>query len=267
MTHPRRIPKSKLVEYKKLLQKKYRRVQRQFVIEGVHLVEEALASDWDCEALLVSENFLTKNVFPAIADRAAARHVMLYEASDRELETLTDTVTSQGIVGIVNEKSYDAGNLLNLPSRRSLIIALDDIADPGNLGAIVRTCDWFGTDALVLSEDTVELYNPKVIRATMGSMFHMPIVTAIDLEGFLASAKRCGFTILAAVPGGESVLDFGPIPDRAVVVFGNEAHGIHENVLRLASATIAIPRFGKAESLNVAVSAAAVLTALRLRRP
>ncbi len=266
MTHPQRIPRSNFADYRKLLQKKYRRLEGRFLIEGVHLVQEALASDWKCEALLLSDGFMSKDDYPDIARKAASKKVTVYAIPDRDLERLSDMVTSQGIVGIVGQKNSGASNPLQGAGARSLIVALEGVADPGNLGTIIRTCDWFGTDALLLSEDTVELYNPKVIRATMGSLFHLPIVPEVDLRLSLVEAKENGFTILAAALDGESILNFNTSSDRVIVIFGNEARGIHPDIQRLATATVSIPRYGRAESLNVAVSCAAVLTALRLRK-
>ena len=265
MIPPTPIPKSKLAGYGKLLQKKYRTKQRRFLIEGMHLVEEALASDWKIDALLVSRSFASRGEYPAIARKAAAKKVPVHDASDRELEKLSDTVTSQGIVGVVQERMVGMDDALSGNSRPTLLVALDSISDPGNLGTIIRTCDWFGVDAVWVNAGTVELYNPKVVRATMGSLFHVPIVVVDDLCRSLEAAKRKGFAILAAVVGGESILTLMPIPARSIILFGNEAHGLSPEVQKLASSAVAIPRFGKAESLNVAVSCAAMLTAFRLQ--
>ncbi|MBI1802983.1 MAG: RNA methyltransferase [Ignavibacteriae bacterium] len=266
MTYSTRATKAKLAGYQKLLQKKYRQLQRRFLIEGVHLVEEALASEWEIEALLVSDGFLLKKEYPDIERKAASRRAAIYGVSDRELEKLSDTITSQGIVGIVHQRSADARDVFGKTSSHSMIVALDGIADPGNLGTIVRTCDWFGADAILLSDDTVELYNPKVVRTTMGSLFHLPILTESDIPGLLSDAKRAGFTIVATALRGESIYTFSPLPDRCIMIFGNEAHGVRPELHELATVRMAIPRFGKAESLNVASAVSVVLSTFRLRQ-
>lgn len=266
MIAPTHISKAKLAGFQKLLQKKYRQLGKQFLVEGTHLVQEALASEWSIDALLVTQGYMSKEEYSAIARQASKKNILVNEVTDRELEKLSDAVTSQGIVGIVRQKDVDVESVLKRSGKQSLVVALDGVADPGNVGTIIRTCDWFGVTGILLSTDTVELYNPKVVRATMGSIFHLPIIADADLSNMLPRMKKEGMTILAASLEGKSMFDVRPLPERAVLLFGNEARGVSAELQRYVSENVTIPRFGKAESLNVASACAAILTAIRFEQ-
>ena len=149
-------------------------------------------------------------------------------------------------------------------ARRSLIVALDGISDPGNLGTILRTCDWFGVDAVWLDPASVELYSPKVVRSTMGSIFHLPILPDVDLAAMLRLAKKNGSKVMVTAPKDGSPIPLPDYPERSVIVFGNEAHGVGAGIQREADQQISVPRFGSAESLNVAVACGVIVGVIRL---
>jgi TrmH family RNA methyltransferase len=142
------------------------------------------------------------------------------------------------------------------PKGQGLVIALDGVNDPGNLGTVVRIADWFGAAAVWCAEGSVEAYNPKCVQASMGSIFRVPVAYG-DLAGALARADRDGAAVYKADMGGRSVFTIG-LKRPAVLVLGSESHGLSEAVRRGAGTTIAIPSFGGAESLNVAAAAAAL---------
>jgi len=256
-----KISLSRLKSYSRLTHKKFRQSERKFLVEGVHLVEEALKSDWEVEAIVVSDHGFVKEV-GSLEMWQIGRKEELFECSPAEFRKLSDTVSSQGIVAVVNAKTYSAEFFWkNLPDR-SIVVALDDIADPGNAGTIIRTSDWFGVDGVMLNEDTVELYNPKVIRATMGGVFHIPIMPDVDLGLMMEDGKKHGFKIITTVPDGGKPLNKFSFPERSLIVFGNEAHGVSKKVEQLADGSITIPKYGKAESLNVAISCGIILNAV-----
>ncbi len=257
------ISQEQLKYHRKLLQKKYRQAEHKFIIEGVHLVEEALDSDWHVEALLVDEEFLKKNTADNLILKAKKNNIEVFQVSEREIEKLSDAVTAQGIVGIVRMKMEMADRFWQSLQTQSVIVALDSVADPGNLGTILRTCDWFGVDGVLLSEDTVDLYNPKVLRATMGAVFHVPILTGVGLSSIVLKAQQNGFKVLVTSAKGGIALKDLCIPDKTLLIFGNESAGVSQELLNLADQTITISRVGKAESLNVAVSCGIVLQKLR----
>ena len=251
------ISQSQLKQYAKLAQKKYRQSQKQFLIEGSRLVGEALDSGWEVEALLVSGET------PG-SGRGMLRSgkVPVFEISGKELAKLSDTVTSQGIIGVVNVKDAREEDLWMLPPG-SLVVALDRVSDPGNVGTIIRTCDWFGADAVVLDRDTVEFTNPKLTRSTMGSMFHLPVYSDVDLPDIIAKAKKKGFTVYATTLA-ESKSIPKKFAGKSIIILGSEAHGVRPELLRQADELLSIPKFGKAESLNVAISCGVILGSWRL---
>ena len=143
------------------------------------------------------------------------------------------------------------------------IVALDEVGDPGNLGTILRTCDWFGVDAVLLSKGCVSLYNEKVVRSTSGSIFHLPIYEDVDLIKTLPELKNNGYTVIATGMDGE-LLTQTLLPNKTVLVLGNEAHGVSDAVKKISDHQVSIPRFGNAESLNVGVACAVFLSQWRL---
>jgi len=171
---------------------------------------------------------------------------------------LADTVNSQGIFCIVRQKNFDLEAILNKPNK--LIVIIDEGQDPGNVGAIIRTTDWFGITAVFLSIGTVELFNPKVIRSTMGSIFHLPIVENVDLKNLLPRLKQRHFHIVGSDVNGEYPYHQIDYPSPMALVIGNENRGIAKNIYHLIDKTIKIPSYGKVESLNMAVAAAIIIS-------
>ncbi len=261
-----RIPSSRLKSYQKLTQKKYRESERKFIIEGVHLVEEILNTDWDVETILVSETFLPSKEFSGIHKKALGKKIPFFLASDREVRTVSDAVTTQGIIAIVGEKEtaelWDRISAKSLAE--SLIVILDGISDPGNVGTIIRTCDWFGVDAVVVGNASVELYNPKVLRSSMGSIFHLPVIVDDHLSQTVEKLKQHHWKIVSTVVSGGANLSQKFAIGKYCLVFGNESHGVSKEIHSLADVNLTIPKFGQAESLNVAVSCGVILSRLTM---
>lgn len=253
----RAIPRVSQFQFKyfqKLTKKKYREQEQRFLIEGTKLVHEVLQSDWKLETLLLHRDFLMTESAGEVLRLAQAVHCELLEVSSDELKKLSETVTPQGIVGVVVARPQFLDSALSAEAHRCLVVVLDDVADPGNVGTILRTCDWFGVDAVVLSKLSVEIFNPKVVRSAMGSLFHLPICIDADLSSFLKSAKTKGFEIIAtAIEGGRMLPEIN-FPEKTIMVFGNEAHGVSPAIAQLADRLMTIPKHGRAESLNVAIA-------------
>ncbi len=262
MKPPSRLPRARLKEYQRLGQKKYRRNDSRFLVEGVMLVKEALDSDWSMEAVTVLSGAESQPRVRDILRQAEGRNIPAFEISARDLSMLSDTVTSQGIIGVVRRRKLDAESIWSSPQARALLVALEDIADPGNVGTILRTCDWYGADGVLVSSRTVDLFNPKVVRASMGSLFHLPAIECPDLSDALRRAKQNGFRVLAAVLRGGREPSAADAEGKSIVVLGNEAHGLSPGVAAMADARVTIPRHGRAESLNVAVACGVILAAL-----
>jgi TrmH family RNA methyltransferase len=186
--------------------------------------------------------------------------VEVASVSAHESEQLGDTVTSQGILCVVRARDLSGIAVLAELAADACVVALDEVADPGNVGTIIRTCDWFGVGAVVLGGNSVELFNPKLLRSAMGSIFHLPVIHEPNFPAFLADAGQSGWQIWTTAANGGTLPPRGR--ERKIILFGNEARGVSAEIASLASTIITIPRRGKAESLNVAVSCGVVLGAL-----
>ena len=209
---------------------------------------ESLRSDWT-----VMEVFLTERMLPAIED--VPIHCPVTMVSTREMERISMLTTPPEILALVEQKTFAANDLrIDLP-----LLVLDDIRDPGNLGTIIRTADWFGFEQILCSPTCVELTNPKVIQATMGSVFRMPIAYT-DLESFLQASKASGRAIYGALLEGENLFKKEKSSD-SIIVIGSESHGIRSAVLPFITHPITIPRAegSVTESLNASMAAGIIL--------
>jgi TrmH family RNA methyltransferase len=152
--------------------------------------------------------------------------------------------------------------MLKCPNGQCTLVAFDGVSDPGNVGSMVRTCDWFGVNGILIGRSSVELYNPKVLRSTMGGVFHLPIADGVDLPPTLSKAKECGFKIYVTDSHGETHFDHVTYDSKSLIVFGNEAWGVSDQVRELADVRLGIRRYGAGESLNVGVACGVVLSTL-----
>jgi RNA methyltransferase, TrmH family len=262
------ISKNRYNEYLRLQEKKFRREAKKFVIEGWHLVEEALAAGEQIETVIATEAAVIKAKENGLLGRLEQARIGLCLIGEAGLAKLGDTVTSQGILAVVHERRQTMDNFMERLGDRpsSLIVALERISDPGNLGTIIRTCDWFGADGILIGEGSVELYNQKVIRSTQGSFFHLPIIPGVDLGIALATLKEKEYRILGTVVTDGTSLGSISTPQRGVVVFGGESEGLSQSLQKLADDRVTIPGFGKAESLNVSIACGVILGVMRMRK-
>lgn len=237
------LSKNQLKLITSLNQKKYRMAHHLFVAEGTKIVAEFLNSNFELEQLFCIDNAIYKNV------------EKVTKISETELKKISALVTPNNVLALFKIPSTTAS------IKSGLIVALDEINDPGNLGAIIRLCDWFGVDQLICSPNTADCFNPKVVQSAMGSLARVSIIYA-ELEEYL---QQTNLKKYAAVMDGENVYKIN-LPKNAVLVMGNEANGIRESILKLLTNTISIPRFGvlkQTESLNVATATAILLSEFR----
>ena len=238
------LNKSTVKLIQSLKQQKFRKEHGLFVVEGRKMVEELLQSNMETLCLFATERFLLDY---KIQDER------LEIATEVQMEQMSGQDTPPGILAVVKvpkpQEIQDNG----------LILALDGIANPGNLGTIIRTAEWFGIKQIVCSEDCVELWNPKVIQATMGSVFRMPIAYA-DLERYLKASKAAGKAIFGALLEGENLFKKAFRKD-GIIVIGSESHGIRANLLPFITHPITIPRAegSVTESLNASMAAGIIL--------
>jgi len=251
------LSKEKLKELLKLKTKKERKTQKRFLIEGIRLGEEVADSDWETDFVLFTSSFEKSSIGRKLLQKFERRNVKIIPVKSEEVKKLSDTVTPQGVIAVVKIKEFSLDRLWSEGS--SIILALDAIRDPGNVGTLIRTADAFEIDGVILSSDTVELYNPKVVRSTMGSIFHLPIFDEIDLEKIIPQLKKRDFKIYSTNVRDGMDLDKLDYTEKMCILIGSEAEGLSKNLLEVSDEIIRIPIFGKAESLNASVAGGILL--------
>ncbi len=263
------VKSTRVVAARRLASRAFRSKQRLFLAEGPQAVREAGA-----EKGLLSELFATAEAagrHPEILDAAHASGATVTITTDEVVDSLSDTVAGQGIVGVCRFLDQPLAAVLERPAR--LIVLLAHIRDPGNAGSVLRAADAAGADAVLFSGESVDVYNPKVVRTSVGSLFHLPVVTGVDLPEAAAALKLRGLRVLAADGSGPADLDdeadSGALASPTCWMFGNEAWGLPEPIRALADETVRVPIHGRAESLNLATAAAVCLyaSARAQRRP
>ena len=235
------ISKNQLKLITSLSQKKYRQKHNLFIAEGVKVLNELLNSPFEIETLFCTDDFEV-----AISEKKIVR---ISETELKKVSTLKSPNKALGIFKIPKEKAVQ---------NSGLTIALDAINDPGNLGTIIRLCDWFGVVQIVCSKDTVDCYNQKVVQASMGSLTRVSIHYT-DLENYITKSNLDTFI---ADMDGENVYKT-KLPKEGILIMGNEANGVSEEIKSLLQYKISIPRFGETqetESLNVATATAILLS-------
>lgn len=235
------VSKNQIKLITSLQQKKYRKQEQLFIAEGIKVVQELLFSNFELLYL-----FTTKQDFLDVSkDKVHA----ITDSELKKISALANPNTCLAVFKMPNPKEWN---------EKGLILALDDVRDPGNLGTIIRLCDWFGIETLFCSEESVDIYNPKVVQATMGSISRVNVVYG-DLELFL---KESSLPVFGTFMDGNNIYQ-EKLPKEGIIVMGNEANGISPSVEKLVSQRIAIPRFGNlqlTESLNVAMATAIILS-------
>lgn len=240
---------------------KERRQQGLFVIEGRKLFEEVLRDAKDA----ISEVYVTESYLENDNQRKALDGVSYETVSDNVMKTMAETMEPQGILATVRIPRYDKTELLK--KEDAVWIALEDLRDPGNLGTVLRTAEAAGVTGVLLSANSVDMYNPKVVRSTMGAIFRVPHFYAEDFLEELEEMKRCGATLYAAHLLGTQYYDEPEYAGRSVILIGNEANGLSDAASGKANCLVKIPMEGKAESLNAAVATSLfVYEAYRKRR-
>ncbi|MBN1638197.1 MAG: RNA methyltransferase [Ignavibacteriales bacterium] len=244
--------KNELKYYSSLLLKKFRDEENKFIIEGKKISEEALNSSYQIEIAFYTHKFFRKE--RGIIKKLTIKNIRQELLKEEEFSKISDTQNPQGIALVLKKKKLKN----DIPTDANFIIGLENISDPGNLGTIIRNCDWFGINNIILNENCAEIYNPKVLRSTMGSIFNVAIFEKFNLYLTLEKLKNSKFTILSTDLNGENIFA-SQFPEKSVVIFSNEANGPSKKLNELADKKITIPRVGKAESLNVASACSIVL--------
>lgn len=240
--------------------KKYREEHHRFLIEGIHLCEEALGSEYQVEILLFCPSKLTSLRGKRLIESYNKAGIPVAAIDAKSLKKISDTITTQGVIGVVEKKAFSLEELVR--KSPSIVVALYQINDPGNLGTIIRTAAWFGVGGVLISQNSVELTNPKVVRATMGSVFHVPILVNQNLNEQTLHLKNLGYSVFVADVAGPVDYNSCKFGRRNLLVIGNEISGVCEELKKMATAILSIPRKGQGDSLNVAVAAGIILSTM-----
>ena len=248
------VSKGQVRSARQLLQRRGRDESGRFLVEGTQAVREALRHPDIVEALIVDDPQRHAELV------ALANPDLCWTATPADIDQLSDTVTSQGIFAICRqlEASWD-----DAPQPR-LVVICSQVRDPGNAGTVIRCADAFGADLVVLTKGSVELHNPKTVRASVGSIFHIPVITGVTLDEAVAQLRGQGLRVLAADGGGSSLDELehsGGLAGPTAWIMGNEAWGLPAEDRALADEVVGVPMWGQAESLNLSTAAAVCLYA------
>jgi len=234
-----------------LKKSKERKEQKTFVIEGRKMFEEICQDASRIVKAYFSESYMKENYgekkFPAVPYEVVA---------DSVFDAMAETVTPQGVLAIVKMPEYSLDKML---ADAGTLILLENLRDPGNLGTIIRTAEAAGVSGVILSKESVDIYNPKVIRSTMGAVYRVPFLYAEDFMELLETLKKQNVRLLAAHLKGNKTFDKADYSGKVGILIGNEANGLSDEAAELAEEKVLIPMAGSVESLNAAVAAALLM--------
>ena len=268
---------NKKIKYiRSLLEKgNIRKKNHKFVVEGIKLVDEALEYGKVLEMVLAESLYkeiisgdLSKNALLAENGKNITNYVKKENStvvvSDAVFKTVSETISPQGAVAVVEMPEYELleKDFLNQAYNKNgqiKLLILEDTADPGNLGTIVRTAEAAGVTGVIMTKGTVDIFNPKVVRSTMGSIFRLPFAYVEDLKEVIKELKKQGISFYATHLKGEKSYKAIKYSDRSAILVGNEARGLSDEVADLADTYVLIPMQGKVESLNAAIAAALMM--------
>ena len=238
---------------KKLKEKKYRDQSQEFIIEGIKLVKEAIEEKANIKQIIIYDNCEDTGIIPKDLMYEIAKYNCIY-VTENILKTMSDVNAPQGIMAIIGRNNKEK----DIDYSQDIIVALDDIQDPGNLGTILRTVDSIGLNQILVSKGTADCYNPKVVRSTMGAIFRIKIIECEDLEQTLKETQKNNFNlVVSSLQTNNSLYDINF--DKKVIIIGNEANGVEPQIQEMADEKIKIPMLGKTESLNASVATGIIL--------
>ena len=238
---------------KKLKDKKERDSSNEYVIEGIKLIQEAIQENVNIKQRIVCDDCDKTESMPKDLMYEIAKYDCIY-VTKKIFKYISEVQEPQGILAVIEKNNLDR----EIDYSQDIIVALDDVQDPGNLGTILRTVDSIGLTQILVSKGTADSYNPKVVRSTMGAIFRIKIIECEDLEKTLKEIKKHKFkVVVTSLQTENSIYEINY--NKKVIVIGNEAKGVEKNIQELADEKIKIPMLGKTESLNASVATGIVL--------
>ena len=246
---------------RRLLRRKERQLTRRFLAEGRQATSEALARPGTVIELIVADDSVGRHL--DLLKTASDTGARIAAAPARTVTELAATVTPQGLIAVCQMVDVPASEAL--AGKPRLVVLCDQVRDPGNLGTVIRCADAFGADAVLVSRASVDLYNAKTVRATTGSLFHLPLAVGVDLSEAVTMARDSGLQVFGADSRARRTIDqlaqSGELAQPTMWVLGNEAWGLQPDHTALLDRLVALPLYGRAESLNLATAAAVFLFA------
>lgn len=236
---------------KLLKSNKARREQGVFIIEGIKMFLEAKKFG------LIEKAYLSEDLYKEWVRDVSLREINYEVVENKLFKQITDTMTPQGVIAVVRMSKVSIEDVLALDEVR--LVFLENLRDPGNLGTIIRTAEGAGMSAVILSKECVDIYNPKVVRSTMGSIFRVPFVYVEDIRESMKTAQEAGTVLYAAHLKGEKFFDEVEYGKKVGIVIGNEANGLTDATAKQADSYVKIPMCGKVESLNAAVATSVMM--------
>ena len=251
--------KRQLALFRSLRTRKGRRETGLFLVEGLRLCRELTEAEVPVEQVLVAEDRMQDPRCRGLAEQFEKAGAAPTTAPAWLVEKISDTVHSQGILAAARWTDRAAAEM-RFP-KKARVLALDRVSDPGNVGTIIRTAAWFGAAAVLLGRGCADLLNPKTVRATMGGIFHLPILRDVGLPEAVDYLKQLNFHVAVAAVDGSHDWRTWCEPNRSILILGSEAHGVAQELRNQAHHSLAVPRPGAGDSLNVAVTAGVFLSA------
>ncbi len=238
---------------RKLKDKKYRNLENKFIIEGVKIIKESIEESASIDTIVICEECIKGGLIEQKLLYEVAKYNCVY-VSKKVFQTISEVNNPQGILAIINKENLESE--INLTE--DIIVVLDGIQDPGNLGTIIRTVDSVGIKQILISKDTADAFNPKVVRSTMGAIFRVKIIEVENLAKTIKEIKKQKYEILVtSLQTDNNIYDIDL--NKHVIVIGNEANGVSQEIRELATVHAKIPMLGKTESLNASVATGIIL--------
>ena len=237
----------------KLKEKKYRKEYNEYIIEGAKIVQEAIQEKVKIKQIIISENAINTDLILNHL-KEELQKINYIKVPSNIFKLISEVEKPQGVLAIIEKEKQEE----NIDVNQDIILALDDLQDPGNLGTIIRTADSVGLKQILISKGTTEAYNPKVIRSTMGAIFRVKIIECENLKETLKKLQKNNFKIMVTdLNTDKSIYDIKL--QKKVIIIGNEANGVSEEVKNIADTRVIIPMFGKTESLNASIATGVIL--------
>ncbi|SHK12867.1 TrmH family RNA methyltransferase [Paramaledivibacter caminithermalis] len=242
---------------KALHKKKYREAYNEFLVEGLRIMEYALDNNAEFNCVYYNNEITNSQRGNELLKRISSKNINLYKVNNKIFRHISTTDSPQGILGVVKRQHYDLKEIMK--KDKFFLIILDRLQDPGNVGTIIRTSDAAGADGIIALKGTVDIYNSKTIRSTMGSIFTIPIINIDDVDELVKVLESNGADIIATTLKADKYNFEVQYGNKNAIIIGNEANGISDKLIRYSNIKVKIPIIGNAESLNASIASGIII--------